>query len=82
MEATYDQIVEAVEEFKANHDKNASFCHCSSLRDGLFFDNRRQVVVEIGGFCGDGSTQPTLRVFKTDPVSIISKKWNDAGLFG
>ena len=32
MEATYDQIVEAGEEFKANHDKNASGNKAAGLR--------------------------------------------------
>mgnify|MGYP001162237344 FL=1 len=32
MEATYDQIVEAVEEFKANYDKNASGNKAAGLR--------------------------------------------------
>ena len=32
METTYNQIVEAVEEFRANHDKNASGNKAAGLR--------------------------------------------------
>jgi len=32
MDNTYDQIVEAIEEFKANHDKNASGNKAAGLR--------------------------------------------------
>ena len=32
MENTFDQIVEAVEDFKANHDKNASANKAAGLR--------------------------------------------------
>ena len=32
MENTFDQIVEAVEDFKANHDKNASGNQAAGLR--------------------------------------------------
>ena len=52
MSNTYDQIVEAVEEFKANHDKNASGNKAAGLRarktatelKKLFTDYRKESI--------------------------------------